>query len=89
MEILFIDEEEGCSQETKEQIKIARNYGVKILDQVEFNKYTTIIDALLGIGLSRKVRGKYAEIIDEINKTSAYILAVDIPSVSLPMMGRC
>lgn len=80
VEILFIDEEEGCSQETKEQIKIARNYGVKILDQVEFNKYTTIIDALLGIGLSRKVRGKYAEIIDEINKTSAYILAVDIPS---------
>lgn len=39
-----------------------------------------IIDSLFGIGLSREVSGIYKEIIQIINNTSKYILAVDVPS---------
>lgn len=78
--VLFVDDESECTTETIQQIKIVKNYGIDILNNVDFQKYTTIIDALLGVGLSRKVEGKYAKIIKEINNTEAFILSVDIPS---------
>lgn len=80
VDILFVDDEDKCTTETIEQIKIAKNYGIEIFNNVDFNKYTTIVDALLGVGLSRKVEGKYADFIDKINNSDALVLAVDIPS---------
>ncbi|MDP2943940.1 MAG: NAD(P)H-hydrate epimerase [Candidatus Omnitrophota bacterium] len=43
-------------------------------------KYTLIIDALLGIGLSGEVRGVFRDLIGIINLSKAKVLAVDIPS---------
>ena len=39
-----------------------------------------IIDALLGSGLTRAVTGNYAEAINTINQSPAFVLAVDMPS---------
>ena len=39
-----------------------------------------IIDALFGTGLSRDVEGRYAELINLVNKLSAHKLSIDIPS---------
>ena len=39
-----------------------------------------IVDALLGTGLDRPVTGLYAQAIQLINKSAAYIVAVDCPS---------
>jgi NAD(P)H-hydrate epimerase len=39
-----------------------------------------LVDALLGSGLERDVEGKYAEIVDAINRHAAPVLALDIPS---------
>jgi len=39
-----------------------------------------VIDALLGIGVDREVTGYTAELIDAVNKCSAAVLSVDIPS---------
>ena len=44
------------------------------------DEYTTIVDAIFGVGLSRPVEGKYAELISTMNRASAYKVAVDIPS---------
>ena len=43
-------------------------------------KYSLIIDALLGVGLSGEVRGIYRGLVEAINTSKAYILSVDIPS---------
>lgn len=43
-------------------------------------KCDLIIDALLGVGLSGRVRGIYQDLIGIINLSKAYILSVDIPS---------
>lgn len=39
-----------------------------------------IIDALFGTGLSRDIEGRYAELINLVNKLPAHKLAIDIPS---------
>lgn len=48
--------------------------------KIDFDEYTVIVDAIFGIGLKRDIEGIYAACIDEINKSGAYVLAVDIPS---------
>ena len=43
-------------------------------------EYTTIVDAIFGIGLSRNIEGPYLELIEWINRQSSHVVAVDIPS---------
>lgn len=60
--------------------------GLELIEYDEFvhdydlNSFSCIVDALFGIGLSRDVEGKYANIIEMINEAEAKILSVDIPS---------
>ncbi len=68
------------SEETRIQKKIADNYGVAWVNNPCWSEYTTIVDAIFGIGLIREVRGDYANVIEKINGSRAYIWAVDIPS---------
>ncbi len=39
-----------------------------------------IVDAVFGISLNRPVEGDYADIIERINESSAYVISADIPS---------
>lgn len=77
---VLIDSEEKCTPETKQQLQTAKKVGVPILPEADFMRYTTIVDALFGIGLSRPAEGIYAEAINRINQSGADILSVDIPS---------
>jgi NAD(P)H-hydrate epimerase len=59
-----------------------RGNGGRILaaDAVDIDAYNLIIDAILGTGLQRPVEGAYRNIIEQINRASCPVLAVDIPS---------
>lgn len=45
-----------------------------------FDSEEVIVDALFGSGLSRKITGLPAKLIDHINDSGCFVLAVDIPS---------
>lgn len=50
-------------------------------EQLEpFQQTGLVVDALFGTGLSSKVEGLYARVIDWINSSAAVVVAVDIPS---------
>ncbi|MEQ2466294.1 NAD(P)H-hydrate dehydratase [Niallia sp. CLA-SR-H024] len=80
VDVLFVGDEQKRTTENKQQQKIAEYYGVSSEKKIENNPYTTIVDALFGIGLSRPLSGKYLEIIEQVNQAEGEILSVDIPS---------
>lgn len=77
------------------QLNIINKMGIDIIhcdtdDSVEkfdIPEDVVIIDALFGIGLSREVSGKYAEIIRKINESDNYVISVDIASGLNPATG--
>jgi len=55
-------------------------YGGKIIRDWAEERYSVIVDCIFGTGLKREVVGKYAEIINKINESGAYVISADIPS---------
>ncbi|MBU5481539.1 NAD(P)H-hydrate dehydratase [Blautia sp. MSJ-19] len=68
------------TEELKRQLMIAANYQVPVVNNLEAEEYTTIVDAIFGVGLTRPVQGIYREVIDVLNQKRAWKVAVDIPS---------
>ena len=51
-----------------------------IVTNIPREEYTVVIDAVFGVGLSRPVTGRYAEVIEAMNQKKGQKVAVDIPS---------
>ena len=66
--------------ETALQYKIAAGYRVPEVINPLWSEYTTLVDAVFGVGLTRPIEGHYADIIHEMNSARAKKIAVDIPS---------
>lgn len=80
VEIVVIGNREKMSEETKIQESIAKQYGVRFVDEIPDKTYDAVVDSLFGIGLNREVEGVYREAIDDLRLRDEFILAVDIPS---------
>lgn len=80
VQILFAGKETSLSEECGIQKKIALNLGIPVFTEIPEEEYTVIIDAVFGVGLSREIGGKYADIIDWMNGKKCDKVAVDIPS---------
>ena len=79
-EIFLAGNPSHMTEETKQQYRIAQNYQVPVVNNPEWQEYTTIVDALFGVGLARPVKGRYADLIRDMNLTSGWKVSVDIPS---------
>jgi hydroxyethylthiazole kinase-like uncharacterized protein yjeF len=70
-----------ATESTQRQLAIAEKLGVNIVPLTgELSGYTTVIDALFGIGLSRPIVGQYAAAVELINRSGAEVMAIDIAS---------
>ncbi len=57
----------------KEKLRYSGTYAQTIVGDI-------IVDCLFGTGLCREVKGEYADVIDKINSSGAYVVSADIPS---------
>ncbi len=85
---------EKATAEWKTQRAVLTHYPVRVWASEEFPagrdggigrkseepEYTIIVDALLGLGLSREVTGEYARLIEWSNAAPGWKVAVDLPS---------
>ncbi len=79
-DILLLGDENSLSNESKIQLEIAKKMELSILINTNIKEYNIIIDGIFGIGLTRNVEGKFAEIINQINESENTVYSVDIPS---------
>lgn len=79
---------ESFTPEAKIQWKIAGNYGISVVNNFRPDEYTSIVDAVFGVGLSREVTGKYRELFELVNRSRIPVLAADIPSGICSATGK-
>ncbi|MCR4781832.1 MAG: NAD(P)H-hydrate dehydratase [Lachnospiraceae bacterium] len=69
------------SPNTQRQKRILSNYGLSVsMDFHGFDEYDIIVDAILGTGLNRDVSGVCADWLIAMEKASADVISIDIPS---------
>ena len=81
--ILLAGQREKCTQEMRRQLEIAGKLEIPVMEYGEFlpGECSVLIDGIFGIGLGRKVEGRYKEVINMMNRLPAKkVIAVDIPS---------
>lgn len=79
-QVYLLGNPDRMTAETKQQYEIAKNYGVGFVNNLHPEEYTTIVDALFGVGLHRKVEGDCARLLSALNAARARRVAVDVPS---------
>ena len=90
-DILFIGDESKMKKEALANFKkLEHNDRVQMLsdDEVDFDDYDIIIDAILGIGIRGRLNREISAIIDDINNSKAYRISVDIPTGIDPDTGE-
>lgn len=88
--VLLLAAKDEVQGDAAVNLRIAERMGVRILEVASLEAWrksrkaltgaTLIIDAVFGTGLMKPADGFYAEAIKDINKTGAFVVAVDIPS---------
>ena len=89
-DVLFIGDESKLKKEALINFKkIEHNGKIQFLtdDEVDFDSYDIIIDAILGIGIQSRLNNEISAIIDDINKSKTYKVSVDIPTGLNPDTG--
>ena len=89
--ILFVGDESRLKKEASINFKkIEHNEKIQFLvvDEVDFDDYDIIVDAILGIGIKGRLNREISAIIDEINSSKAYKVSVDIPTGLDPDTGE-
>ena len=81
VETFCVGNPEHYTEETQEQMHRLQECGGKITyGMPQEDSYSVVIDAVFGVGLSRKVEGRYRQVIEQMNRVRGTKFAVDIPS---------
>ncbi|BBF43789.1 NAD(P)HX epimerase / NAD(P)HX dehydratase [Lachnospiraceae bacterium KM106-2] len=80
VDIYIIGDEKRGSDAFRQQLRIAKNVGINVINNAKISEYNVIIDAIFGIGLNKKVTGSFETVILEVNANNNVVYSVDIPS---------
>ena len=91
-DVLFIGDEDKFKEEAKVNFKKIENEDrIQVLvdyEGIDFNEYDVIIDAIFGTGVLGELKEPIKSIIELINNSKAYKIAVDVPTGLNPDTGE-
>jgi hydroxyethylthiazole kinase-like uncharacterized protein yjeF len=89
-EVMLLASKTEVKGDAAVNLKIAENIGIKINEICSLKDWslqkgkiflsTVLVDSIFGTGLTKPAQGLYVKVIEHINKSKAYKIAVDIPS---------
>ena len=96
LKVLLLVSEDKLSKDGKVYYGICEKLGIPCLRYPEqevqiaktIEKAEVIVDAVFGTGLSKALTGHFYEIIQQVNRSKAFKLSVDIPSGIHPETGQ-
>ena len=91
VDILFVGDEKKLKKEALANFKrLEHNQKVQFLydDEIDFDAYDIIIDAILGIGIRGRLNREISAVIDDINNSKSFKVSVDIPTGLDPDTGE-
>ena len=91
VDVLFVGDESKLKKEALTNFKkIENNEKIQILqlEAIDFSDYDIIIDAIFGTGISGEIKDPLATLINNLNKSKAYKVSIDIPSGINPDTGE-
>ena len=80
VEVWCVGNAEKASGQWEQQKKILEHYPVEWSEKPKTQSYDVLVDALFGVGLSRKVEGCFAEAVGLFGTMEGWKLALDVPS---------
>lgn len=78
--LVFAGEESRLTKEGRRKKELFEKAGGEIINSFPEGEYSIIIDALLGAGANRRLKGIYADMIEKMNRAGGRKAAVDLPS---------
>ena len=89
-DVCLLKKEPPYAKELQRQLSIAEHYQMQRIqhEDIVFEKYDLVLDAVFGVGLNREISGSIKEIIQRINESGVPVLSVDIPSGIDATTGR-
>jgi hydroxyethylthiazole kinase-like uncharacterized protein yjeF len=82
--ILLLAKENSLSPDCRYQFRVAKQAGVDMRFRTmithEDLQGAVVVDAILGTGLTRDVKGEMARVISSLNRSASPVISVDIPS---------
>ena len=80
VEVWCTGKREKASGQWKRQRAVLDHYPVEFSERPTMPRYTVLIDALFGVGLTRELSGEYEEAVRIFNGLEGWKLALDLPS---------
>lgn len=82
VDLCLIGNRDKSTTENEHQLYTFNSVKGSVIDfkNVNINSYDIIIDALLGIGISRNLEGDYLNTVNLINSSNGYVYSLDIPT---------
>lgn len=86
VELLVTGDRNRLSDQTRMQLDCTAAYDVPTrwvsenIQSFDFSAYNCIVDGMFGIGLNREIQGDWARIIQAVNESGAFVVALDVPS---------
>ncbi|EAI5408516.1 bifunctional ADP-dependent NAD(P)H-hydrate dehydratase/NAD(P)H-hydrate epimerase [Campylobacter fetus] len=77
----------NLNENCKTQLKIAKQIGVKMCENLSLDRVDCVIDGIFGSGLNKNLDEKIVQMLNLINNTSSLKIAIDFPS-GLEKNGR-
>lgn len=81
VDVVLLGDENKATEQNKKQQEILKAYQIPVHKEIPLEKtYHIVVDAIFGVGLTRKIEGDYRNAIEKLNTFSGYKIAIDMPS---------